>query len=140
MSIIHQEVGKLSITAPHKEKCTFPYLMDNYWEYFLSKEQGLWALHGVNLEFLIGLILCRSYASKDRCCESTGATAMCFIAMSSVINRYLAEMSLKTQGVIRGGGETFCTAGKLNSFRKSMKLTRFTCLLPSSNELAVKTC
>lgn len=52
----------------------------------------------------------------------------------------IAEMSLKTQGVIRGGGETFCTAGKLNSFRKSMKLTRFTCLLPSSNELAVKTC
>lgn len=92
------------------------------------------ALHGSKLEFLIGLILCRSYAGKDRCCENTGATAMCFITMSSVINRHLAEMSLKTQGVIRGGGETFCTAGKLNSFRKSMKLTRFTCLFPSSNK------
>lgn len=103
-------MDKLSITTLHKEKLTFSYIVDNYWEYLLNKELGIRALHGTKLKFLTDLILCRCYAGKDRCCESTGSMAICFIAVFSVINRHLGEMSPKTQDVIRGAGESFHTA------------------------------
>lgn len=92
-------MDKLSVTASsHKEKCTFPYLVNNYWEYLLSKEWVLWALRGAKLEFLTDLILCRYYSGKDRCCESMGSTAMHFIAMSSVVNSLFKKKFMKLWG------------------------------------------